>query len=175
MRPYTGIGVLVLKGTNDEPEPLYLYEEPGLSRQDRLNFDRLPGYTWVFGASTFPVPLIVMGRKGIWLRVVYDDAGREAWLNPDRSGSFQTWEHFFKSHVASVLPGLQNRYLQIYQKPGGTVLTSLTPRQFFKVLRIVNDWAMVMTDQNSLAWLRWRDEDGRLLIGVSTVSAVTQP
>jgi hypothetical protein len=160
---------------NSESEPLYLYEEPGLSRQDRLNPEKLFGNNWIFGAPSSSLPLIVMGRKGAWLRVVYDDAGREAWLNPDRSGGFQTWEHYFKSTFASVLPGLQKKYLQLYQKPGGTVLASAMPRQFFKVLRIDNDWAMIMTDQNSLAWLRWRDEDGRLLIGTSTLPAVAQP
>jgi hypothetical protein len=47
-------------------------------------------------------------------------------------------------------------------------LTTLTTKQLFKVLRLENDWAMVLIDQNALGWLRWRDEDGRLLIGIET-------
>ena len=176
LRPYTGIGLFVPQDTNSEHAgPLHLYAEPGLSRQGSLNPDKLSGYSWIFGTSPAVSPLIVMGRKGEWIRVVYDDAGREAWLNPARAGSYQSWEHFFKSQVASLLPGLQKKYLQLFQRPGGTVLASLTPRQFFKVLRIENDWAMVLSDQSSLGWLRWRDEDGRLLIGVSTLSAMVQP
>lgn len=176
MRPYTGIGVLMLPVTSgDHNDPFTLYAEPGLSRQGLLNPDKLPGYDWIFGASPLAVPLIVMGRKGSWLRVAYDDAGREAWLNQERSGRFQTWEFFFKSQVANILPGLQKRYLQLYQQPGKAVMASLTPRQYFRVLRIEDDWAMVIHNQNSLGWLRWRDEDGRLLIGVSTVSAKAQP
>jgi len=176
IRPYSGIGVYVLQESNSEhTEPLHLYAEPGLSRQNSLNPDKLSGYSWIFGSSRSSIPLIVMGRKGAWIRVVYDDAGREAWLNPVRSGSYQSWEHFFKSQVASLLPGLQKKYLQLYQKPGGTVLASLRPRQFFKVLRIENDWAMILSDQSSLGWLRWRDEDSRLLIAVSTASAMVQP
>lgn len=176
IRPYTGIGVYVLQAADREhAEPLHLYAEPGLSRQAVLDPNRLTGYNWIFGASPVASPLIVMGRKGAWIRVVYDDAGREAWLDPSRSGIYQSWEHYFKSQVASLLPGLQKKYLQLYQKPGGTVLASLTPRQFFKVLRIENDWAMILSDQSSLGWLRWRDEDGRLLIGVSTASAMVQP
>jgi hypothetical protein len=34
---------------------------------------------------------------------------------------------------------------------------------------------MVLSDQNSLGWLRWRDEDGRLLIGVSSAPQAMHP
>ena len=176
MRPYAGIGILVLPVAADNPSnPLPLYEEPGLSRLGSLNPGRVPKYEWIFGAAPVAAPLIVTGRKGPWLRVAYDDAGREAWLNPARPGSFQTWDSYLKDHVSRLLPGLQKRYYQLYQQPGTAVLAQLTPRQFLKVLRLENDWAMVLSDQNSLGWLRWRDEDGRLLIGVSSVPQVMQP
>jgi hypothetical protein len=42
----------------------------------------------------------------------------------------------------------------------------MTPTQLFRVVKLENDWAMVMSGQNSLGWLRWRDEDGRLLMGL---------
>lgn len=176
MRPYAGIGVLMLPiAVDDRSEPLPLFEEPGLVRQGSLDLNKIPGHDWIFGASSSVVPLIVMNRKGAWLRVAYDDAGREAWVSQQRSWSFQSWEAFFKSHMAGMLPGLQKRYFQVYRQPGTTVLATLPPRQPFKVLRIENDWAMVMPDQNSLGWLRWRDEDGRLLIGVITASPAVQP
>ncbi|MBK5277092.1 MAG: hypothetical protein JJE30_18855 [Desulfuromonadales bacterium] len=176
MRPYTGIGILLLPAANSDPnDPLPLYAEPGLSRQGSLNPTKIPAYNWIFGAYSSTSPLIVMGRKGSWLRVTYDDAGREAWMNPVRPVSFQSWETFFKGQVVSLLPGLQKKYLQLYLLPDMAAITSLTPRQFFKVLRMENDWAMVMLDQNSLGWLRWRDEDGRLLIGVSSATAAVRP
>jgi hypothetical protein len=34
---------------------------------------------------------------------------------------------------------------------------------------------MVLSEQNSLGWLRWRDEDGRMLIGGSSAPQVIQP
>lgn len=176
MRPYTGIGMLILPvAANDLNDPLPLYEEPGLARLGSLNPGRIPSYDWIFGTASSAKPLIVTGRKGPWLRVAYDDAGREAWLKPTRLGAFQSWDFFLKDHVSSLLPGLQKKYYQLYQHPGQTVMAQLTARQFFKVLRLDNDWAMVMYDQNTLGWLRWRDEDGRLLIGVSSVPRVTQP
>jgi hypothetical protein len=176
MRPYSGIGVLLLKNAiGEQVEPFPLYEEPGLARLGSLNQENLPGAGWIFGTSHTAIPLVVTARKGAWLRVVYDDAGREAWLNPLRSGEFQTWELYLKGHMASVLPGLQKKYLQLYQKPNRNELNSLTPRQLFRVLQIEGDWAMVLYEQNLLGWLRWRDEDGRLLIGVSPQPTATRP
>jgi hypothetical protein len=176
MRPYTGIGILKLQVSDDDPnDTLLLYEDPGLSRIGRLNMEKKPGYEWMFGASPAVMPLIVTGRKGTWLRVVYDDAGREGWLNPARAGVFQSWDLFLKDHVSSLLPGLQKKYYQLYQHPGQTVLAPLTTGQFLKVLQLDNDWAMVLSDRNSLGWVRWRDEDGRLLIGVTSEPYVMQP
>jgi len=176
MRPYTGIGILMLTVAGDGlSDSLPLYEEPGLSRLGYLNPGKIPRYELIFGEAPAAAPLVVTGRKGLWLRVVYDDAGREGWLNPARPGAFQPWDLFLKDHVSRLLPGLQKKYYQLYQHPGKTVLASLTTRQFLKVLRLENDWAMVLSDENSLGWLRWRDEDGRLLIGISSVPQVMQP
>jgi hypothetical protein len=107
--------------------------------------------------------------------VAYDDAGREAWLNPLRQDVFQSWDFFLKDHVSRLLPGLQKKYYQLYQHPGRSALAPLSTNQFLKVLRLENDWAMVLSDQNSLGWLRWRDDDGRLLIGVSSAPQVMPP
>jgi hypothetical protein len=176
MRPYTGIGILLLPATGEDlntPPPLY--EEPGLSRLGSLIPGNVPRYDWIFGSTAEVTPLIVTGRKGPWLRVAFDDAGREAWLNPVRTDMFQAWDHYLKGHVSRLLPGLQKKYYQFYRQPGRSALAPLTTGQFLKVLRLENDWAMVLTDQNSLGWLRWRDEDGRLLIGVVSTPQVMQP
>lgn len=175
MRPYTGIGILLHPVERDSlNDPVPLYEEPGLSRLGTLNPDRIPKYDWIFGTQP-AAPLIVTARKGPWLRVAYDDAGREAWLSPVRPGAFTSWDFFLKDHVSRLLPGLQKKYYQIYQHPDRTILATLTASQYLKVLRLENDWAMVLTDRNSLGWLRWRDEDGRLLIGISSTPQVMQP
>lgn len=171
IRPYSGIGILMLKPSvaatdADTHEPLQLYEEPAISRLGALNPGRVPPYEWIFGPAGAFLRLVVTARKGEWLQVAYDDAGREAWLNPRRSAVFQPWAIFFKGQTGRLLPGLQKRYYQVFQQPGKGVLASLTPRQPFRVVKLENDWAMVMSGQNGLGWLRWRDEDGRLLMGL---------
>ncbi|MBC8018584.1 MAG: SH3 domain-containing protein [Verrucomicrobia bacterium] len=176
MRPYAGIGVLLLPINNNDPgDPLPLYEEPALARQGELDRTKIPTFDWIFGASAVAQPLIVMARKGTWLRVAYDDAGREAWLNPPRQIAFQGWDLFLKGNVSRLLPGLQKKYYQLFQLPGSSPVAALTLKQPFKVLRLENDWAMVLIEQNSLGWLRWRDGDGRLLIGIVTKPVVRQP
>jgi hypothetical protein len=176
MRPYSGIGILLLPIKDTDPgDPIPLYEDPALSRTGELDKTKIPVYDWIFGPSPVVLPLIVTARKGTWLRVVYDDGGREAWLNPPRQVPFQAWDLFFKGHVSHLLLGLQKKYYQVYQQPDALSLTTLTAKQPFKVLRLENDWAMVLIDQNELGWLRWRDEDGRLLIGIETESMVRQP
>ena len=176
MRPYTGIGILMLTVAGDSlNDPLTLYEEPGLSRLGCLNPGKIPGYGWILGESPAAASMIVTGRKGIWLRVVYDDAGREAWLNPARSDVFNTWDVFLKDRVGRLLPGLQKKYYQLYHRPDKAVLAALTTGQFLKILQLENDWALVLSDRNSLGWLRWRDEDGRLLISVISAPHGMQP
>ena len=169
MRPYTGIGLAVFsQPDNASPQDfqLQLYEEPGLSRMGTLDRSTGFGNEWVFGLSKSSLPLIVSARKGEWLRVVYDDAGREAWIDPQHTGHFYSWEQFLKQQTARLLPGLQAQYYQLLQQPGGKLLVTLTPKQVFKVLKLDNAWGMVLTGQTQIGWLRWRDDDGRLLVGL---------
>ena len=169
MRPYTGIGLVVFSQSDSAPTQdlqLQLYDEPGLSRVGMLNGSRLSGNEWIFGLPEGTSPLIVSARKGDWLRVFFDDAGREAWIEPRSKGRFQSWEQFLKLQTGRMLPGLQTQYYQLQQQPGGKLLATLTPKQLFKVLKLENTWGMVLTDQAQIGWVRWCDDDGRLVIGV---------
>lgn len=169
MRPYTGIGLVVFsqpENALNEDLRLQLYEEPGLMRVGVLNSTRMSGNEWVFGLRDGFPPLVVSARKGDWLRVIYDDAGREAWIEPQNQGYFQSWEQFLKLQIGRMLPGLQPHYYRLQQQPGGNVLATLSPKQMFKVLKLENAWGMVLFDQSQVGWLRWRDDDGRLLFGV---------
>lgn len=175
MRPYSGIGVLLLTvaagSEGERPEPLRLYEEPAIVRRGELNIARIPPHDWIFGANRAVPPLVVTARKGEWLRVTYDDAGREAWLNPMRRGEFQPWEAFFKGQPARLLPGLRKQYYQLFREQGQGASVTLTPRQTFRVVTLADDWALVLSDREALGWLRWRDEDGRLLMGLERATA----
>lgn len=168
MRPYTGIGLVAFSRTDLLPGrdfQLPLYEEPGLSRVGLLDRTRLSGNEWIFGLKEELLPLVVSARKGDWLRVFYDDAGREAWIDPQKSGHFQSWEHFLKLQSSRMLPGLPQQYYHMLLKPGGKLLATLTQKQSFRVLKLENAWGMVLTEQSQIGWVRWRDDDGRLTVG----------
>jgi len=171
MRPYSGIGVLLLapeKGSDqDTREPLFLYEEPALSRIGELDSAQAPPYEWIFSRNVSRLPLIVTARKGDWLRVAYDDAGRLGWLNPRQHGAFRPWAALLKGKSCRLLAGLRKQYYQIFRHPGKMPLIQpALPKLSYKIVKLDGDWAMVMSDQSMLAWLRWRDEDGRLLISM---------
>lgn len=168
MRPYTGIGLVVFSNSvnaSRQELQLQLYEEPGLSRAGMLNSPWGAGNDWIFDLSEGTLPLIVSSYKGGWLRVFYDDAGREAWIYPENDGRFQSWEQYLKLRTGRMLPGLQQQYYQLQQQSDGKVFATLTPKQVFKVLKLENDRGLVLTDQSQIGWIRWRDNDGRLTIG----------
>jgi hypothetical protein len=168
MRPYTGIGLVVFSQADSaaaQELQVPLYEEPALSRIGILNSSQLTGNEWIFDPSDGMPPLVVSARKGNWLQIYFDDAGREAWIEPQGKGAFQTWEQFLKQHTSRLLPGLQAQFYQIQQQ-NGKLLGTLTPKQTFKVLKLENNWALVLTGQGQIGWLRWCDDDGRLLVGV---------
>jgi hypothetical protein len=169
MRPYTGIGLVVFSQTGEAPDrgpQLPMYEEPGLARIGMLVTTRLSGNEWIFGLQEEIPPLVVSARKGDWLRVYYDDAGREAWIDPQNKGRFQSWEQYLKLQTGRMLPGLQSQYYQLQQQPGGRLLATLTPKQMFKVLKLENSWGMVLIDHAQIGWVRWRDDDRRLMVGI---------
>jgi hypothetical protein len=169
MRPYIGIGLVVFSpsgNTSVQDLQVPLYEEPGLSRIGILKNSRLSGNEWIFDLADSPQPLIVSARKGDWLRVFYDDSGREAWLDPQAKGRFQTWEQFLKLQTVHLLPGLQAHLYQLQLQPDGKQLATLTPKQLFRVLKLENAWGMVLGEQGQLGWIRWCDDDGRLLVGI---------
>ena len=169
MRPYRGIGVVVFRQADkihSQELQLQLYKEPGLSRIGMLKRSRLSVNEWIFGLQEGHAPLVVSARKGRWLRIYYDDAGREAWIYPRNKGRFQSWEQYLKRQTGRLLPGLQKKYYQLQQQPGGRLLATLSPKQVFKVLKLEGEWGMVLADQSQIGWLRWRDEDGRLLMGI---------
>jgi hypothetical protein len=170
MRPYTGIGVLLLeplqKNIAEPAEPLPLYEEPAIARLGNLDLSKMPSNEWIFGNGKSGFPLIVTSKKGVWLRVIYDESGKEAWLKYPSKAKFLLWDSFLKGQSASLLVGLQKKYYQTAQEPGLLTSGTLPGRQAFKVIKVEKDWVMVMLNKDTLTWLRWRDEDGRILIGL---------
>jgi len=166
MRPYSGIGVLRITQAS-LMDGLHLYEEPGLMRSGALKPTDIQQLTaWLFGAGD-DLYLLVTTRKGDWLRVERDDAGREAWLHTPRRGSYSPWEQFLKGKTISFLRNAPKKQLQVYAQPGAVQGNPVTHANPMKVIMVQGDWSYVLFDKTSAGWIRWRDHDGRLLVGLT--------
>jgi len=165
MRPYSGIGVLSIN-TVGLTGPLPYYNEPGLVRSGALAPETAQRLNdWIFGVSDRLV-LLVKARKGEWLKVERDDAGRESWLLQQRHWQYTPWEQYLKGRYVTFLPNSPKRLMQTVAQPNavqGVPLPAQSPPM--RIIMVQGDWAYVLLDQSSSAWIRWREADSRLLIG----------
>lgn len=172
MRPYSGIGVLHLT-IADLADNLLLYNEPGLQRSGTLSLKAVQELTtWLFGPGE-ELYLLVTARKDDWLRIECDDAGREAWMQKTRRLSYTPWALFLKGKAINFLRNAPKKQLQLYVQPNlssssGALLASSGT---MKVIQVQGDWAFVLQDKTTAGWIRWRDHDGRLLIGLAPSAA----
>jgi len=65
-----------------------------------------------------------------------------------------------------LLPGLSKEQYAVYDAEEKQVLQQLTPRDQLLVENVVEQWLLVRSDKVVLGWLRWRDPNGVLLVGV---------
>lgn len=175
-RPAAGIGILTLKKPHAESqETIILYEEPGLIRTAAIDPLFAAPFEHIFGSHSSVRHLIVTARKQEWLKVIYDDAGREGWLKTNFGADFKPYADWLRQPLTQILPGLQKKYYELHRTADGTHIGNLPPKQNFKILAIRNSWAQILTEQNQFGWLQWKDDDGRLLIGIAPANKGTAP
>lgn len=170
-RPDAGIGVLLVRPSvadrNGSPPTLVLYREPGIGRIAEQSVATLP----LIPLRSRPAelyPLAVVTKRGEWFRVAYDEAGRAGWVEKERSWSFLRWEEFLKGRSVRLLPGLRKPFyvLRAGFSAQTPELRPLTPESPLRIVEIQGDSARVLLDLSLMGWIQWRDEDGRLLIGI---------
>jgi hypothetical protein len=163
-RPYSGCGILTLKQWGArELEPLALYREPGLLRIAEKNAASLPRL-----AGDGVEPLVAASeRRGNWMRLTLDDAGRQGWLEERRGWKYASWEEFLPGRTIRVLPGLKKGWYSLKGTPTeeGSDIASLSRDQLVQVLEVEEDWVKL---ERPSGWFRWRDPDGRLTVSLET-------
>ena len=170
-RPEAGIGVLLVRPAladrDGAPPALVLYREPGVGRLGEWSAPSLPLFPLPVGDGDL-YPLAVVMKRGEWFRVAYDEAGRSGWVERQRNWSFLSWEEYLKGRSARLLPGLRKPYCILRSEPTGQApeLRTLSPSNALRIVEVAGDRARVLLDLSVIGWLQWRDEDGRLLIGL---------
>lgn len=164
MRPYSGIGVLQISSVG-VTDALQLYADPGVARCCKIETSAITHLnSWLFGNDQ-PPSLLVTARKGEWLEVEHDDAGRTGWIMQERRWSYTPWEQYLKGKLILFLRNSPKNQIQVVARPGISKGVSTTTKQPMKVIMAQGDWAYILLDQTNAGWIRWRDADGRLLIG----------
>jgi len=171
-RPFSGSGVVIIRPRNPEnpvaPAPITFYRDPGVARAAERPVAQLPSLTAVLKMPVGEYLLAVMGKKGNWLRIAYDDAGREGWVELARWWDYITWEDFLKGRAARFLPGLEKRS---YMLRAASAITApqtgaLSGKEYLRIIEVADDWVLVVTGSGLSGWLAWRDGDGRFLISI---------
>ena len=162
LRPYAGCGVIELSlAPGAQPEPLLFYQEPGVARIGESAPWSLPRLS--AGADQ---PLIaVSARRDGWIRVAYDEAGREGWVAQARAWRYLHWPEFLAGRQVRILPGLMKGLYALRSEPleGASLHGALGREQAVRVLQVKDGWAEA---EEPAGWFRWRDGDGRLTVSL---------
>jgi hypothetical protein len=145
VRPLAGSGILIMNSLPAGAR-LPLYERPGVRRVAELEPGKLP--VLVPGRTAAAVTL----RKGEWARVVYDENGREGWLRMERSWRHFPWSDYLRGRLVSL--------------PPGTKPQSDLPIAAGEQVRVsaVEDDRLRGTAAGRSFRIRWRDDNGRILV-----------
>ena len=163
-RPLTGIGLLCIPAATGAALRLTLYKEPGMGRLHEA------GISGLALLQSFPsdecLYLPVIAKKQGWLKVIHDDAERSAWANNRRGWMFQRWEEFLTGRKVTVLKGIRKDYYQLRKEPliSAEAMENSEKYPALEVLAVAGDWISVTVGNSPVGWLRWRDDNGRLLL-----------
>jgi hypothetical protein len=163
-RTLSGVGVVSMPALNIT-ESVPLYREPGIGQMQTLSLTALPALR-LAGSSADRLYFPVIAKKRGWLKVVVDDAERTGWLEIRRGWEFSSWERFLANRPVTMLKGLRKDYY-LLRKAAAITADSLGSIEKLSPLvcrEIRGEWAMIESGNGMSGWLRWHDENGRLLL-----------
>jgi hypothetical protein len=172
LRPYTGSGLLLMRTPAprepDTPATLIFYREPGIGRVVERGYGDIPLLSQIVEFPPGEYPAAVMGKKGAWLKIAYDEAGRAGWIEEMRRWDYVSWEEFLPGRTARFLPWLKKGHYLLRGGPSASAreLITLAAESAVRIDLVEGDWMRVTVAPLTEGWLRWRDEEGRFLITV---------
>ena len=171
-RPYTGQGILIISSSSRKgmiPGNIVFYHEPGIGRVAERPLGEIPLLSTAINLSAGEYAAAVMGKKGNWLKIAYDEADREGWIELDRRWLYLSWEEFLPGLSGHLIKGTKKAYRVLYESSSVSAgeIGSITHEKPFLIELVRGDWLRIAPDGQNGGWLRWRDDSGRLLIFVN--------
>jgi hypothetical protein len=171
-RPVAGSGIVILRAPAQQETAaggwIILYREPGIGRIAEKSLRELPLLTQIVGDADGEYPVAVMGKRGAWLKISYDDAGREGWVEMERRWHYTSWEDFLQGRAVRILPGLKKGYALLRKEPSPSAgeVAPVSPDRALRIELVQGDWLRIGFTPQTVGWLRWRDENGRFLVSI---------
>jgi len=168
-RPLTGIGILLIKEPESGNGALRLYREPKLGRIAEISVKNLPNLSpFIVSGEGRRVAVVTAKRFG-WYRIIYDDGEREGWVERRVSCTFLGWEELLSGRGATLLPGLKKDYYQLRREPyqSSEPIELLGREMGIYCIKRYGEWMEVSVRGEKTGWLRWHDDNSRLLIAVN--------
>jgi len=164
-RTLGGIGILLI--SREQPQ-LTLFREPSLGRIATTDASALPLSLSIQPPAGF-LAAVVTAKKGRWFRLLYDDGEREGWLEGRSSDQFFRWRELFRNRPVTLLGGLKKEYYQLRKLPelSAAALEPVGKGVKVTALSLEGEWLEVVTAAKTRGWLRWRDENNRLVIAIT--------
>lgn len=167
-RTLSGIGVLLLRSDQVKQPILTLFKEPSLGRITGIAAAQLPALTPSVSPPAGFTAAIVTAKKTGWYRIIYDDGEREGWLEKRPSYQFYSWKELLINRPVELIGGLRKEFylLRIAPDNSADALETLAKGSSITPVNLDGDWARVRTASQTQGWLRWRDDNGRLVIAL---------
>jgi hypothetical protein len=146
--------------------PIVIYREPGIGRIATGTLPELSRTLPHFAATAGQLLVPARRRKGQWVRIIYDDAGREGWLRLERGWQVVPWSDYLPEMTVRLLPGLKKSLYIPLAAPAAAAADNgpSLQNETLRVVSVEDDWVLAETASGLTGWVRWRDDDGRLTI-----------
>jgi hypothetical protein len=152
--------------SSDRSYPIVIYQEPGVGRITALTFQEMRQRVPAFAAEEDRLMIPASRRKGPWVRIHYDDAGREGWIRLERGWQVVHWDDYLPGLGVRLMPGLKKNFYLLQEAPALNPPDNGRPLQdeTLRIEAVEGPWALVETASGGTGWIRWRDDDGRLTV-----------
>jgi hypothetical protein len=164
----SSVGVLQLAPLNAAEIDFYVAADTKARRSSVCSRATLP--TLFDGSGTKrsnSSTVVVLDKQENWLKVACNPNNEFAWIAMKEGWKYLAWKEYLKNKKIEMLPKLNPDNYNIYDAEEKSVLMTLKPKDSIEVFSVIENWALVKLNKTQIGWLRWKDNQGRILVAVT--------